>query len=140
MSIWTRVFTLDEVSSTRENTMLDHLGIEIIEIGDDFLKARMPVNAKTRQVYGVLHGGASCALAESVASIAANLCVDQNLYYCVGAEINTSHLRMVKEGFVTAIAKPLHLGRTSQVWEIPIYDDYNHLIAANRLRVMTLPK
>lgn len=138
--IWQRHFTLEEASASRAGTMMEQLGIELIEMGDDFLRARMPVDQRTRQPFGILHGGASCALAETVGSIAAYYCIDTAEHYAVGVEINTSHLKMVRSGYVYGTAKPLHIGRSTQVWEILIRDEEGQLISANRLRMSVLDK
>ena len=139
MSIWKQPISLNLIIASREKTMVDHLGIEFTEVGEDSISARMPVDSRTKQPHGIMHGGASCVLAETVASVAGNFAVDSN-YYCVGVEINTSHLKKVKEGYVTAIAKPLHLGQTTQVWEIPIHDEQKRLISISRLRLAVLEK
>lgn len=139
-TIWNRAFTLEQIAESRKNTMVDHLGIEFTEIGDDFLCAKMPVDQRTKQPYGIMHGGASCALAETVASIAGNCCLDQEKQFCVGLEINTSHLKMAKSGFVIGKAKPLHLGKSTQVWEIEIRDESGTLISSSRLRLAVLDK
>jgi 1,4-dihydroxy-2-naphthoyl-CoA hydrolase len=139
--IWfNKNITLDDLSGIRANTMADFLGLEWVEIGDDFLKMSMPVNNTTRQPYGFLHGGASCALAETVGSVASSLVIDTMKFYCVGLEINANHLRSVSEGIVTAIAKPLHLGRSTHVWDIKIYDDKEKLFCVSRLTVAIVPK
>lgn len=138
MTIWKTPFTLEGINSFKNETMVSHLGIEFIEVGDSFLKARMPVLPRIKQPFGLMHGGASCVLAETVGSIAGHFCLDINRFYCVGIEINTSHIRAVKEGWVVATAKPLHLGTTSQVWEIPIYNEEEKLISMNRLRLAVL--
>lgn len=140
MSIWKKKFTLEEMQRSRRHTMLDFLGIEFVEIGDDFLIATMPVNERTMQPYGIMHGGASCTLAESIASVAANFCVDQDKQYCVGMEINTSHIRPVSSGTVRGIALPTHLGKTTQLWEINILDEHDRIISVNRLRLAVLDK
>lgn len=140
MAIWKRHFTLEDASKSRANTMVDHLGIEFIAKGDDFLEAKMPVDHRTKQPYGIMHGGASCALAETVGSVAANYCVDHATHYCVGIEINTSHIKMIREGYVIGTAKPFHIGRSSQVWEILIHDEAGHLISVNRLRMAVLER
>jgi 1,4-dihydroxy-2-naphthoyl-CoA hydrolase len=137
MSIWKRPITLEKAAQSRAGTMMDHLGIELVALGDDFLSAKMPVDHRTRQPYGIMHGGASCVLAETVGSIAAYYCTEEGRL-TVGIEINTSHIRKVSEGYVTGTAKPLHLGSTSQVWEILIRDDKGQLISASRLRVAIL--
>lgn len=138
MTIWKRPFTLDDAAFSRSGTMVDHLGIEFIEKGPDFLRARMPVDQRTLQPFGIMHGGASCALAETVGSVAANYCVDPASHRCVGLEINTSHIKMVRSGYVVGTAKPLHLGRSTQVWEILIHDEAGQLISVNRLRMAVL--
>lgn len=139
MSIWfqknIRIADFKEIGA---NTMADFLELKWEEIGDDYLKLSMPVNSKTRQPYGFLHGGASCVLAETVGSVASALVIDREKYYCVGLEINANHLKSVSEGKVTAIAKPLHLGKTTHVWDIKIYDDNEKLFCASRLTVAIL--
>jgi 1,4-dihydroxy-2-naphthoyl-CoA hydrolase len=139
MSIWfQKINSVDELSKIGVNTMAEFLGLKWVEIGDDFLKLSMPVNNKTRQPYGFLHGGASCVLAETIGSVASALVIDREKYYCVGLEINANHLRSVSEGIVTAVAKPLHLGRTTHVWGIRIYDDKKKLFCISRLTVAIL--
>jgi 1,4-dihydroxy-2-naphthoyl-CoA hydrolase len=140
MTIWYRNFTKEDAEKSRRGTMVDHLGIEITEIGADFMAGKMPVDHRTKQPFGIMHGGASCALAETLGSIAANYCVDPAKYYCVGMEINTSHIKRISEGYVYGVAKPLHLGRSSQLWEILIRDKENNLISVNRLRMAVLEK
>lgn len=139
-SIWITPLLLNEVNERAQDSLCSHLGIEFIEVGDDFLTARMPVNPHTLQPMGILHGGASAALAESVGSAAANYCVDQTKYVCVGLDLNINHLRSVKKGFVQAIARPFHLGRTTQVWEIQIFEEAHQRIAVARLTMMVLEK
>jgi 1,4-dihydroxy-2-naphthoyl-CoA hydrolase len=104
-------------------------------VGPDYLKATMPVDDRHRQVMGVLHGGASAALAETIGSFAANMCVDQSRFMCVGQEINANHLRPVPGGIVTAMARPFHIGTRSQVWHIEIHDERNRLVCVSRLTV-----
>ena len=113
--------------------MAAHLGIEFVEIGDHFLIARMPVNECHRQPLGIMHGGASCVLAETVGSTAANCVVDFARYYCVGLDINTNHIRPAKEGYIFAKAKPFHVGKTTQVWGIKIKTEEGKLISVSRL-------
>lgn len=139
-SIWAVEPSLEKIKARDAGTMSEALGIEIFEFGDDYLKARMPIDKRTLQPYGIMHGGASCALAETVGSIAANGCVDHKTHYCVGLDINTSHLRMVKSGYVTAIAKPVHMGKKTHVWEIKAYDDENHLVSWTRLTMAVLER
>lgn len=138
MKIWYNEITLDMLSSRGKNTMIDYLGIEFIEIGDDFLVARMPVDHRTKQPVGIMHGGASCVLAETIGSTAANCCVDINTNYCVGLDINTNHIRSVKEGFVSGIAKPFHIGKSTQVWSIEIFNEEKKLVSVNRLTMAVL--
>jgi len=122
------------------NTMVEHLGIEITEIGDDFLRARMPVDHRTHQPAGLLHGGASVALAETLGSIGAHLCVDPGRFAVVGLEINANHIRGVTSGWVIGTARPLHRGRTTHVWEIRIEDGAGKLVCISRLTLAILEK
>jgi 1,4-dihydroxy-2-naphthoyl-CoA hydrolase len=139
--IWLdKAMSLGKLNPPGSDTMGQHLGIEWIEMGGDYIKARMPVDHRTRQPYGFLHGGASCALAETVGSVASYLVIDHNLYYCVGLEINANHMRTVTEGFVIATAIPLHLGRSTHVWDIKIADETERLICASRLTVAIVPR
>ena len=117
-----------------------HLGMEFSELGPDFLKARMPVDHRTRQPYGILHGGASVALAETLGSVASALVVDHTKFMCVGLEINANHLRSVKEGFVTGTSTPIHIGRTTHVWDIKLHDDLGKLICISRLTVAIIKR
>src|SRR5664279_1879456 len=112
MAIWKSPITLDQLTERSKDTLMEHLGIEYLEIGDDYLKARMPVDSRTRQTAGILHGGASAALAETVGSIAAGMCVDRERKRIVGLEINANHIRPVASGWVTAITTPIHVGTT----------------------------
>lgn len=139
MSVWFhKNISPQDLEGILKNTMPGFLGVKWEEIGDDFLKLSMPVNAKTQQPYGFLHGGASCVLAETIGSIASALVIDREKFYCVGLEINANHLRSVSEGKVTAIAKPLHLGKSTHVWDIKIYDDKEKLFCVSRLTVAIL--
>ncbi len=139
MSIWfNKRISIEDLSRINTNTMAEFLGLKWEEIGDDFLKMSMPVNASTKQPYGFLHGGASCVLAETIGSVASALVIDREKNYCVGIEINANHLRSVSEGTVMAIAKPLHLGKTTHVWDIKIYDNKEKLFCVSRLTVAIL--
>lgn len=140
MGIWQRAFTPEQAMKSRAGTMMEHLGIEITEMGEDFLTAKMPVDHRTRQPFGIMHGGASCVLAETVGSIAASFCIDLNQFVCVGVEINTSHIKSVKEGFVVGTARPYHIGRTTHVWGIEIRDEAGALISVSRLRMAILDR
>lgn len=123
MSIWFQPLTLDALNQRSENTMAAFLEIEFTEIGEDSLTATMPASARTKQPIGIVHGGANVVLAETIASTAANAVVDLSKYYCVGLEINANHLRPVQEGLVTGITRPVHLGKSTQVWLIELYND-----------------
>lgn len=139
--IWfNKELRLEEMQTLTPATMGTHLGMEWVELGPDFLKMKMPVDERTKQPYGLLHGGASCALAETVGSIASHLVMDAEKFICVGLEINANHLRSAKDGFVTATATPLHLGSSTHVWDIKIHDDGEKLICVSRLTVAILLK
>lgn len=130
---------LHEIIAVGKDTMTECIGIELTEIGADFLKGRMPVDARTRQPYGLLHGGASCVLAETLGSMASALVIDPARFICVGLEINANHIRGVREGWVTGIVTPLHLGGTTHIWDIKIYDEREKLVCVSRLTVAILP-
>ncbi len=119
-------------------TMGTHLGMQWVEVGSDFLKMSMPVDERTKQPYGLLHGGASCALAETVGSVASYYVLDPSKYICVGLEINANHVRSAKHGLVIATATRLHLGNTTHVWDIKIHDENEKLICISRLTVAIL--
>ena len=138
--IWQRPVTLDGINTWGRVNMIDHLDITFTEVGDDYLKATMPVDHRTTQPLGLLHGGASVVLAETLGSTAATLCVDIEKQYCVGIEINANHLRGVKQGHVTGTARPLHVGRKTQVWQIDIHDDHARLVAVSRLTLAVLDR
>jgi len=120
--------------------LMQHLGIQITAIGDDWIAATMPVDARTRQPAGLLHGGASAALAETIGSIGAYLCIDRDRYELVGTEINASHLRAVPSGYVTGTARPLRIGRRQHVWQIDITDEQGRLNCVSRLTMAILEK
>lgn len=128
MSIWRTQTSPYLLNQNLRMTMIDHLGIEFLEVGDDYVKARMPVDRRTIQPFGLLHGGASVTLAETLGSVAANLCVDREKKMCVGLEINANHLRPVTNGFVYGVARPVHVGDTTQVWEIRILNEQDKLV------------
>jgi len=139
MSIWRTTATPAELNERSSRTMSGFLGIRITEVGPDFLRATMPVSERTHQPYGVLHGGASVALAETVGSLAAMLCVaPQQLV--LGQEINANHLRGVSAGLVTATARPFHLGRSSHVWHIEIRDEQERLVCVARLTMAVVER
>ena len=124
---------LQLVNELSRNTLIDHLGIVFTAAGDDWLQATMPVDARTKQPYGLLHGGASVVLAETLGSSAGNLCVDPTQQVCVGLEINANHLRAARSGVVTGTARALHVGRSTQVWEIRIEDEAGKPVCISRL-------
>ena len=140
MKIWQVAMSLEALDLRSKNTMMEYLGIHFTEIGDDFLKASMPIDHRTKQPLGIMHGGASCVLAETVGSTAANCSVNSALFYCVGLDINTNHIRSIKEGSVIATAKPYHLGRSTQVWSIEIHNEAGQLISINRLTMAVMTK
>ena len=140
MAIWHQQPDIDKLNERGKNTAVEHLGIVITEVGDDYLKGTMPVDHRTVQPMGLLHGGASVLLAESLGSIAANCCVNRDKSYCVGMEINANHLRSVKSGAVTGVTRPLHLGATTQVWEIKIYNQAEKLVCISRLTIAVVKK
>ncbi|MBV6418422.1 MAG: 1,4-dihydroxy-2-naphthoyl-CoA hydrolase [Steroidobacteraceae bacterium] len=125
--------TPGRLNSHREKTLVGHLDIHFTEVGDDYLCATMPVDTRTRQPYGVLHGGASVAFAETMGSTGAACCIDNGRYQCFGQEINANHLRPVSSGLVTGTARPYHIGARSQVWGIEIRDDKDHLVCVSRI-------
>jgi len=140
MSLWKTPTTLDQLKERSKNTLIERLGIDFLEIGDDFLKAKMPVDYRTKQTAGILHGGASVALAETLGSIGAGLCVDREKKSIVGLEINANHIRPVHDGWVTGVAKAIHVGNTTQIWEIKIYNEHDKLICVSRLTVANIDK
>lgn len=136
---WQKTATVELLNQMRKSTLVEHLDIKIEEIGEDFLLASMPVDQRTHQPLGILHGGASIALAETVGSLAANLAVDDS-HYCVGLEVNGNHVRAIKQGRVYAKAKALHIGRSTHVWEIKIRDSTQRMICCSRLTMSVLAK
>lgn len=132
--------TLDQLNFVREKNMVDHLGIEFTGIGEDYLEATMPVDHRTKQPMGLLHGGANVVLAETLGSVASSLTIDSKRYTCVGLEINANHLKSVREGKVKGIAKPVHLGKSTQVWEIKIFDESEKLCCISRITMAILEK
>ncbi len=132
--------SLDQLNETGANTMADLLGMEFTEIGADYLRMIMPVDNRTKQPYGLLHGGASAALAETVGSVASSLIIDPKKQICVGLDINANHIKGVTSGYVHAIARPLHIGTTTHVWDIRICDDDNKLVCISRLTVAVRDK
>jgi 1,4-dihydroxy-2-naphthoyl-CoA hydrolase len=140
MPIWKKEFTLDDLNASNANTLIATLGIAFTEFGDDFIRGTMPVDARTHQPYGLLHGGASVALAETLGSMAGALTVDTTKELVVGLDINANHVRGVTSGTVIGTARALHLGRTTQVWEIRIEDERGKLVCISRLTLAVIPR
>ena len=132
--------TPDRINAMSKGNMLEHLGIICIEVGTDYIVATMPVDHRTQQPYGLLHGGASVVLAESLGSIAAHCIINSQEQYAVGLDINANHIRNVKSGIVTGITKPIHVGRKTQVWEIKIHDDHQKLVCISRITMAIVDK
>ena len=141
MSIWFKKdLRIDDFSSWSHNTMAAHLGMQYDELGDDYLKMSMPVDERTRQPYGLLHGGASVALAETLGSICSALVVDHEKFRCVGIEINANHVRSATSGSVIGVCRPIHLGSSTHVWDIRIHNAEDKLVCISRLTVAILRK
>ena len=137
--IWfKKELSLQKLQAMSAGTMGDHIGIVFADIGDNYLTATMPVDERTRQPYGLLHGGASVALAETLGSVASSLVIDTSVFICVGIEINANHIRSVRQGLVTGIATPVHLGSSTHVWDIKIHDERERLVCISRLTVAIL--
>jgi 1,4-dihydroxy-2-naphthoyl-CoA hydrolase len=140
MSIFKPGITLETLNKWSVNTLVEHLGIRYTAMGDDFIEATMPVDHRTHQPLGLLHGGASVALAETLGSVAATCCLDTTLQYCVGVEINANHIKSVKEGFVTGKVTPIHVGKKTQVWEIRISNEKKELVCISRITIAILDR
>jgi 1,4-dihydroxy-2-naphthoyl-CoA hydrolase len=134
-----RIESLEELNKMARNTILEVLDIKVTGMGEDYIEATMPVDARTHQVYGILHGGASAVLAETLGSIGAMLVIDPANFYCVGLEINANHIKAVKSGIVKGIAKPIHTGRSTQVWQIEIKTEAGELVCISRLTLAVVP-
>jgi 1,4-dihydroxy-2-naphthoyl-CoA hydrolase len=137
---WFKEFTLKEINDICNNTIVSHLGIIFTEIGENYLKAQMPVDNRTIQPMGILHGGASVTLAETIGSLAAQLSIDQSRYNCVGLDINANHIKSKTKGIVTGIGEPIHFGRRTQIWQMRIFDEDNNLVNISRLTIAVLEK
>ncbi len=140
MAIWFKSFTVDDLNHRGINTMSDFLGIQFTVVGDDSLTATMPASERTKQPIGIVHGGANVVLAETIASTGANAVVDIEKYYCVGLEININHIRSVRDGLITGVARPIHLGRTTQVWLIDLYNEAGNITASSRMTASVLSR
>lgn len=140
MTIWQNTPTVEQLTGSSKNTLVSHLGIEMLELGDNFLRGRMPVDERTVQPAGILHGGASVALAETLGSVAANLCLKKPDTMAVGLEINANHVRPMMQGWVYGKATPLHIGGSTQLWEIRITDESDRLVCMSRLTMAVVPR
>jgi len=141
MAIWfNKNVSLEDLFSIGKETMSEHIGIEWVELGNNFLKAKMPVDHRTNQPYGLLHGGASCVLAETLGSICSYLIIDSAQFYCVGIEINANHIRSARDGFVYGHCSPLHIGSSTHVWDIRITNTQDKLVCISRLTVAIMRK
>jgi 1,4-dihydroxy-2-naphthoyl-CoA hydrolase len=140
MSIFKPAVTVERLNALSRATMAEQIGIEFIHVGADFLQARMPVDHRTHQPFGLLHGGASLALAETMGSVAATCCVDLEKQFCVGLEINANHIKSVRTGFVIGTTRPIHIGKKTQVWEIRITTEGDELVCISRITMAVLDK
>ena len=140
MRIFPENVTPEALNNLSKLTMAERIGIEFTAVGPDYMEARMPVDARTHQPFGLLHGGASVALAETLGSVAATCCVDRARQFCVGLEINANHIRGVKQGFVKGTTRPLHIGKKTHVWEIRIVNEQEELVCVSRITLAVLDK
>ncbi len=138
--IFDKNLDLDFLNDRNRDSMVEYLGIKFTKVGDEHLEATMPVNEKTKQPLGLLHGGANVVLAETLGSIAASLVVDREKFYCVGLEINANHIKSVREGLVRGVVKPVHLGKRTHVWQIHIYNQENQLTCISRITMAVMSK
>ena len=140
MSIWFAKPLAEDANRSMQTVLAGYLGIQFTEFGEDFVRATMPVEPRVHQPMGILHGGASVVLAETLGSVAANYVIDYSKRYCVGQEINANHIRPVKDGLVTGTARPLHLGSRSQVWNIELRDAGDRLTCVSRLTIAVVDR
>lgn len=140
MGIFKSAATPESLDQFCRGTLVEHLGIRFTAVGEDFLEATMPVESRTHQPLGLLHGGASVALAETLGSVAATLCIDSDAQFCVGLEINANHLKAARSGVVTGTTRPIHIGRKTQVWEIKIANEQKELVCVSRITMAVLDK
>ena len=137
MPIWLNTPSVESANQLAENTLASHLGIRVTHIGDDFIVGTLPINQRTLQNHGALdsalHGGATTALAETLVGYGANCCVDQSQYQCIGLAINANHIQPARSGKVTAMARPIHLGKSTHVWRVEINDENDQVICESRL-------
>jgi 1,4-dihydroxy-2-naphthoyl-CoA hydrolase len=140
MKIFKESITLERINQLSANTMVEHIGIVFTAIGDDYIEATMPVDHRTHQPLGLLHGGASVAFAETMGSVAATCCIDNSKQFCVGLEINANHIKSVRSGLVKGVTRPIHIGGRTQVWEIKITNPQNELVCISRITMAVLDK
>jgi 1,4-dihydroxy-2-naphthoyl-CoA hydrolase len=140
MSIWFKDYKLEDLLQFNDINMMKHLDVKITAVGKDSIEGTMPVDDRTKQPFGILHGGANCVLAESLGSIAANLVVDPSKQHAVGLSITTNHIKAVRNGLVKGVAKPVHIGRTTHVWNIKTYDEANKLTSDTSLSIAIIDK
>lgn len=140
MKLWKRPANIEGLNHRAQNTAVAHLGIEITDVGDDYVRGRMPVDHRTHQAHGILHGGASVLLAETLGSMAANLCIASESMTAVGLDINANHIRPVASGWVYGCARPLHVGASTQVWEIRITNEADQLVCMSRLTMAVIQR
>ncbi len=139
-SLWRANPTLEQLNASNARTIHEPLGIEFTELGEDFIRARMPVDQRTHQPFGLLHGGASVVLAESLGSVASFLSIDTENFAAVGMEVNANHVRSVRSGFVVGTVRSIHFGRSTQIWDIRIESEDGKLVCISRLTVAIIPK
>ncbi|MDZ4699860.1 MAG: hotdog fold thioesterase [Rhodothermales bacterium] len=139
-SIWHSPIDLVQLNAWGQSVMAGHLGIVITAVGDDFLEGTMPVDPRTHTPFGILHGGASVVLAETLGSVGGTLCIDQRTHHCVGLDINANHIRGVRGGRVVGVARPFHLGKTTHVWHIEIRDEQQRLVNVSRLTLAVIER
>jgi len=140
MAIWAQSITPETLNQRGKNTMADWLDIRFTIVGEDTLTATMPATERTKQPLGIVHGGANVVLAETIASTAANAAVDQSRYYCVGLEINANHIRSVREGLITGVTRPVHIGRSTHIWLIELYNDEGKLTCTSRMTASVITR
>jgi len=140
LSFASKGVTIDQLNQLSRKTLVEHLGIKFTEVGEDYISASMPVDHRTHQPFGLLHGGASVALAETLGSVAATLCLDQKFLYGVGLEINANHIRAMKEGIVIGTTRPIHVGKRTHVWEIKITNELDELVCISRITIAIIDK
>jgi len=140
MTIFAKGISVDHLNALSKNTMAEQIGIEFTSIGEDYIEAKMPVDRRTHQPFGLLHGGASVALAETMGSVAAHCCVDNEKQFCVGLDINANHIKGVRSGFVKGVTRPVHIGKKTQVWEIRITTEDDELVCISRITMAVLEK